>query len=144
MRDAVLTLLAEDGVLQAAPYNLELENIHTSYGLAGSRITPNISSTGYFIILRWEEMIPGPGMQRVLSIWLHKDMSKGVDFIPITRALIRIRDIMTSTFHRPGGDGEKMSMASFTGIGADQVDESYGTITQYAAFRVLGGLASQG
>lgn len=144
MRDAILTLLAGDAVLQADPYQLTIENIHTSYGLAGSRITPNISDTGYFIILRWEEMIPGPGMQRVLSVWMHKDMSRGVDFIPLTRGLIRIRDIMTSTFHRAGGDGEKMSMATFTGIGADQVDESYGTITQYAAFRVLGGLVTQG
>jgi hypothetical protein len=144
VRDAVLTLLAGDSILQASPYELTVDNIHTGYGLAGSRITPNISDTGYFIILRWEEMIPGPGMRRVLSVWMHKDMSKGVDFVPITRALLRIRDLMTSTFHRNGGDGEKMTMAEFTGIGADQVDESYGTITQYAAFRVLGGISGAG
>lgn len=139
MRDAVLSLLATDAVLNAAPYELTVDNIHTAYGMDGSRITPNMSPKGYFVILRWEETTPGPGLRTVLSIWMHKDKNLGENFVPLHNGLLRIRQVMTSTYHRAGADGGKMSMANFTGMGSDQVDTSYNTITKYAAFIVLSG-----
>lgn len=139
MRDAVWTLLGTDPVLNADPYRILQENVHTTFGMDGSRVQPNIGATGYFIVLRWEEEVNSVGLRTVLSVWVHRARAKGSDFVEIRKILDRINFLMTNTFHRVGADGGKMTMAHPQGRGADQVDQGYDTIAKYAVFDVLSG-----
>lgn len=145
MRDAVLTLLNTDSFLMSTPYQLGPDSIHTANAMDGSRVSPNISPKGFFVILRWEETVTdGPARKTVLSIWVHKKRESGVNYLPIMKIIDRIIFLMESTFHRAGADGGKMTMAFEKGIGSDQTDSSYDTITKYVVFDVLSGEATTG
>lgn len=137
MRDAVWTLIGEDMIL-SSQFGISTDVVFPTYALDGSR-TPPKNADGYFIILRWEEeAVSGPGVRTVLSVWVHRSRSAGSDFTPIRNILKRIIRIMVDTVHRSGADGV-MTQAFFKGMGGDQVDQGYDTITKYAVFDVLGG-----
>lgn len=145
MRDAVLTLLNTDAVLTSGPFQLGPGTIHTTFAMDGSRIPGNVSPKGFFIILNWEETVTdGPARKTVLSVWVHKTRESGVNYIPIMTIINRIIFLMESTFHRSGADGGKMSMAFEKGIGSDQTDSAYDTITKYVVFDVLSGEGTTG
>lgn len=140
MNDALWRLIAHDPVLAAAPWNFTEDSVAPSFALDGSR-TPPKNPDGYFIIIRTEAAPPGLALKTTVSIWVHRSRSKGTTYNGINAILDRIITIMKNATHVVGSDGSKLTMADFAGLGGEQHDAGYDTLTRYAAFNCLSGKA---
>ena len=134
-RAAVIELLGNDEVLGEAPYNIAEQNIFPTFAMQGSRRQP-IEADDYFIILRWEETLDTIGDVQVLTIWVHRSRSKGVNFKALRDMLWRIKQVLETSTSVVGSDGDTMTQARFKGMGPDLADEGYDTLTKYAIFEV--------
>jgi hypothetical protein len=127
-------------VLNAAPWNLNEDNVASMFALDGSR-TPPKNPDGYFIIIRTEAAPPGVGLKTTVSVWVHRSRSKGTTYNGINAILDRIMEIMKTATHVVGTDGSKLTQTDFAGLGGEQHDPGYDTLTRYVAFNCLSGKA---
>ena len=124
-RAAVHSLLVEDTVLQSM-------GVEVVYG-SNSVDTPG---EDFFLVVRWEQTqtaFKTVGSDRV-SIWAH---DKGRDYTRIDKALTHVKELLTSTVHREGGDGWTMTLATWNGEGPDLMDGGFHTVTRYSDFTVV-------
>lgn len=124
-RAAVHSLLSTDQQLTDI-------GVQTVYG-SNSIDTPG---EDFFIVVRWDPTqaaFKTTGRDRC-SIWAH---DKNRDYTRIDKALQRIKDLLTGTTHRAGGDGWTMTLAEWNGEGPDLVDGGFHTVTRYADFTVV-------
>lgn len=138
MNDAFWGLIAHDSVLTAAPWNFTEDSVASSFDLDGSR-TPPKNPDGYFIIIRTEASPPGVALKTTVSVWVHRSRSKGSTYNGINAILDRVMEIMKNAVHVVGVDGSKLTQADFAGLGGEQHDQGYDTLTRYAAFNCLSG-----
>lgn len=139
MNDAVFQLIATDSVLNST-FNITIDDVYPMFAMDGSRATPR-NPDGYFIIIRTEAAPPGVALKTTVSIWVHRARAKGTTYNGINAILDRIIEIMLGATHVVGTDGSKLSQADFAGLGGEQKDEGYDTLTRYAAFNCLSGKA---
>lgn len=124
-RAAVQSLLESDVQLQ----NIGVEAVYGSNSID----TPK---EDLFVVVRWEPTqlaFKKKGTDRC-SIWAH---DKNRDYTRIDKVLQRIKDLLTDTVHRAGGDGWTMTLATWNGEGPDLVDGGFHTVTRYADFTVV-------
>jgi hypothetical protein len=133
-RAAVIALLGNDTYLQTE-FDIDVNSIFPTFAMQGTR-RPPIDADGFFIILRWEEMLDTVGNVNVLTVWAHRSRSAGVNFDSITKILLRCKDILEDAMHVLGEDGNVLTQAKFKGMGPDVADEGYDTLTRYAVFEV--------
>lgn len=138
MNDAFWGLIANDPVLTAAPWNFTPDNVASSFALDGSR-TPPKNPDGYFIVIRTEAAPPGVALKTSVSVWVHRSRSKGSTYNGINAILDRVMEIMKAATHVVGTDGSKLTTVDFAGLGGEQHDAGYDTLTRYAAFNCLSG-----
>ncbi len=127
-------------MLTAAPWNFTEDSVASAFDLDGSR-TPPKSPDGYFIIIRTEAAPPDVALKTTVSIWVHRSRSKGSTYNGINAILDRVMQIMKDAVHVSGIDGSKLTQADFAGLGGEQHDQGYDTLTRYAAFNCLSGKA---
>lgn len=132
-RAAVIEILGNDPTLMESGINEAV--IFPTYAMQGSR-RPPLEADGYFLILRWEEMLDTIGDIQVLTVWLHRSRSKGVNFTEMRNILKRVKDLLQTSAFVTGSDGDVMVQAKFKGMGPDLADEGYDTLTKYAIFEV--------
>lgn len=132
-RAAVIEILGNDSVLGDEGINESV--IFPTYAMQGSR-RPPADADGYFLILRWEETLDTIGDVQVLTIWLHRSRSKGVNFKAMRDILMRVRELLQTAEFFLGSDGDTLVQARCKGFGPDLTDEGYDTLTKYAIFEV--------
>lgn len=138
MNDAFWGLIAHDPILTASPWSFTEESVCSSFDLDGSR-TPPKNPDGYFIIIRTEASPPGVALKTTVSVWVHRSRSKGSTYNGINAILDRVMEIMKAATHVVGTDGSKLTQADFAGLGGEQHDQGYDTLTRYVAFNCLSG-----
>lgn len=127
MRAAIYSLLSEDAELRT----LGIQRVYASPGIDTPKET-------FFLVMRWLDSAPAFGLvgTRDLQVWVHK---KDMDYYLIGKVVSRVKDLMTTTFHRQGSDG-MFRQASWTGDSGDLRDDGFRTFTQHAGFRCNGGV----
>lgn len=124
-RAAVHTLLEDD---------VDLQDIGSQAVYASNSVdTP---AEEVFLIIKWEtttSAFKSRGRDRV-SIWAH---DRQRDYGRIDKLLHRVRELLTDTVQRAGGDGWTMTLAEWDGEGPDLVDGGFDTITRFADFTVV-------
>lgn len=139
MNDAFFRLIALDPVL-ASSFNITIDDVYPTFAMDGSRATPR-NPDGYFIIIRTEASPPGVALKTTVSVWVHRARAKGTTYNGINAILDRIQEIMKNAVHVVGSDGSRITQVDFAGLGGEQKDEGYDTLTRYVAFNCLSGKA---
>lgn len=114
-------------------------------GITESTVFPNWaskerpSSTGPFLILRWQEdtlqvNLEGP---RILEVWAHIPMEISTDYGRIDEILYFVTQALIGLVHKPGADGFTVTSVDYQGKSPDFYDSAYNTINRNASFGVL-------
>jgi hypothetical protein len=143
-RAAIFTAISQD---------LALNHLGIGVGtvFANYSLDEKPTSTGPFVILRWQEetgsftslgilslpRFEGAGPPRRLTIWVHYPIEVSADFDDIDIIFDRIDDALLNLEHVDGGDGFTLTCVRATGRGADMKDEGFQTICRDAGYEVL-------
>lgn len=114
-------------------------------GITESTVFPNWaskerpSSTGPFLILRWQEdtlqvNLEGP---RILEVWAHIPMELSTDYGRIDEILYFVSQALVGLVHKTGSDGFTVTMVDYQGKSPDFYDSAYNTISRNVSFGVL-------
>lgn len=140
MRDAVLTLLAND---------TELAAIGAAIG-AGFTVVANFSvdqrpnNSGAFLVIVWRttdfDVTVQANTFHHFEVYAHIPVAVSTDFVSIDRLLDRCDAIFAGVEDTPvaGADGWQLDYVAFHGRGIDTTDEGYQTICRSASYAALG------
>ena len=136
MRTTVVSLLANDTVLKADPYNLTEAGV-----LAGDVDTPVVRP---FIQVRFGTTERGVGVpgashdRRLMTVWLHDiaDQNGRGDYTRIDGMLRRVKAIFYDVAGVEDPDGSWISIIQWVSDSDDLSDTGHGTITRNATFYV--------
>lgn len=91
------------------------------------------------IILHWGPrdnkwgLRDSPG-KTLLTVWVH---DRGGSYDRINVILKRVRQILSSSFHVVGSDGETLTQADWRGDSDDLKDDGYKTITKNSLYEIV-------
>jgi hypothetical protein len=118
----------------------------SDWSIDASRVWPSYAidtamRTGYFLVLKWEEVGREPGFDNehgaeVLTVFCHRTKSEVADFGNHRIILNRVITVLKNAIQVPGDDGV-LNQAFPQGMSGDITDEIYGTLTKSAEFSVL-------